>query len=755
MNTWLWVYDSYEPENEGLREALCALGNGYFATRGAACESHADGIQYPGTYLAGGYNRLKTQIAGNVIQNEDLVNLPNWLQCTFRIDAGEWFDLRKVDIISYRQELNLLEGILTRTIRFLDREQRETTFSECRFVSMENPHLAAQKITITPHNWSGKIEACTNFDINVINSGVKRYRGLSNKHLVVVETEPDYVKVQFCQSKLYVAMAKKVVHTEGVPFEIEKVVSLYTSRDKAISECGLQAKKEVQIVGDFNLLRKNHIRTWKALWGRFDIEIEPSHVQQILRLHIFHLLQTASLHTMDLDVGIPARGLHGEAYRGHVFWDELFVFPFLNYRVPEITRSLLFYRYRRLPQACTRAQEAGYKGAMYPWQSGSSGAEESQKLHLNPLSERWIEDNTFLQRHVNTSIVYNVWNYYKVTNDLEFLSFYGAEMILQIACFWSSYTTYNESLDRYEILNVMGPDEYHDKPVNNNTYTNVSVVWTFCRALDVLKILPKRRLKELSEKLNLHPDELHRWDEISRKMRVIFHQNGIVSQFEGYEELREFDWEGYRKKYGDIQRLDRILENENDSVNHYKISKQADVVMLFYLFSAPELHEIFTRLGYPFNRETIPINTNYYIQRTSHGSTLSRIVHSWVLARTDRAHSWQLFSEALLSDVSDIQGGTTKEGIHLGAMATTLDMIQRGYMGLEVQDSVLVINPLFPDEIKSLKITLYFRGSELSLKLADKCLNITSAGPVSIGHQGKVYAIDCNKSLSLSILNHH
>ena len=203
---------------------------------------------------------------------------------------------------------------------------------------------------------------------------------------------------------------------------------------------------------------------------------------------------------------------------------------------------------------------------------------------------------------------------------------------------------YNRALDRYEICGVMGPDEYHDgypdassPGLDNNTYTNVMAVWVLCRALELFELLPSDRTEELHEKLSLTPEELERWEDVSRKMRVVFHEDGIMSQFEGYERLEEFDWDGYRSRYGDISRLDRILEGEGDTPNRYKVSKQADVLMLFYLLSADDLDRIFARLGYPFDREIIPTTIDYYVERTSHGSTLSRVVHSWVLARSDRA----------------------------------------------------------------------------------------------------------------------
>ena len=190
-------------------------------------------------------------------------------------------------------------------------------------------------------------------------------------------------------------------------------------------------------------------------------------------------------------------------------------------------------------------------------------------------------------------------------------------MILEIARFWASLTTYNSARERYEIRGVMGPDEYHDRPpgadapgLNNNAYTNIMAVWTLQCGLKVFDLLAPDRRQELCHTLHLRDEELVRWREITCKMRIGFHDGGIISQFEGYEAFEEFDWEGYGQRYGDIQRLDRILEAEEDTPNRYKISKQADVLMLFYLFSADELSALFKQLGYPFASETIPNNVD-------------------------------------------------------------------------------------------------------------------------------------------------
>ncbi|MFO7813641.1 MAG: glycosyl hydrolase family 65 protein [Pelovirga sp.] len=780
MNNWTLSYESFEPEQQALREALCTIGNGYFCTRGAAPEASADETHYPGTYLAGGYNRLKTTIADRTIENEDLVNFPNWLPLSFRIEGGAWFDLAGVDILEYHQKFNLKCGLLHRRVRFKDSEERISTLTQRSLVHMSQRHLGALETTLTAENWGGLVEFRTALDGRVKNDNVERYRDLAGEHLVPLMTEQSdpetlLLKVRTSQSRLEMAQAARTrVFIDGMPqnperqfFEqegyvaqsfklqlapsvtvcIEKVVAIFTHRDEAISECGREACKELKRSPGFDHLLKTHSLAWSHIWKHFNLELQGDdkmhQVQMITRLHVFHLLQTVSLHTIELDIGVPARGWHGEAYRGHIFWDELFIFPLLNLRFPEITRSLLKYRYRRLSEARAAARDAGYRGAMFPWQSGSNGREESQKVHLNPQSGNWIADNSRLQRHVNAAIAWNVWQYYQVTGDMEFLSFYGAEIILEIARFWAGMTSWNKECGRYEILGVMGPDEYHDaypdtdRPgLDNNAYTNIMAVWTLVCAMNVLKTLSDERCEELYAVLELDDEEISHWEDISRKMRLVFHGDGIISQFEGYEKLKELDWDTYHAKHGKVMRLDRILEAEGDSPNRYKCSKQADVLMLFYLFTSEELSEIFERLDYPFVYETIPENIKYYIARTSHGSTLSQIVHAWVLTRSDREGSWELFNQALYADVKDIQGGTTPEGIHLGAMSGTVDLLQRNYTGIETRADILHFNPCLPRGLDALKLWIRYRGQSLEVtvtprRLTVKCLKCGVA-PVKI-----------------------
>jgi trehalose/maltose hydrolase-like predicted phosphorylase len=224
---------------------------------------------------------------------------------------------------------------------------------------------------------------------------------------------------------------------------------------------------------------------------------------------------------------------------------------------------------------------------------------------------------------------------------------------------------------------------------------------------------------------------------MSRKMYVPFHGDGIISQFEGYDELDELDWEGYRERHGNIQRLDRILRAEGDDPDRYKLAKQADTVLLFFLFSPEEIRRLFERLGYPWSPDSAARNIDYYDRRTSHGSTLSYIAHAGVLAPIDAEHSWERFLVALESDVGDVQGGTTKEGIHLGVMAGTLDLVQRAYTGVEIRDGVLYFAPTLTDQLDGMTFPMQVRGTPIRVTVRRNELTVVITGgfsrPIRVG----------------------
>jgi trehalose/maltose hydrolase-like predicted phosphorylase len=758
MDGFLLAYDSFDPEAEGLREALTSTGNGYLCVRGAAEWEDADGVHYPGTYAHGGYNRETTILGGLPVLNEDLVNLPNWLVLQLRIEGGDVIRLADVDLLGYRHELDIRFATVSRHLSFRDHEGHETTLHSRRFVSMADPHHGGIEWTLVPENWSGRVEVVTAIDGRVSNSGVARYQQLEGRHLNPVTPRtlgPEVValKAETRQSNLYISQAARTrvfrgdrpVQVErrlyqmedyiqqvlafdvrqGEPIRVEKLVTFFTSRDPAVSDTLVKAATSVARHTDFGTSFERHAAAWEELWRVCDVRVSGEEsVQLLLRLHIAHVLQVCSRNTADLDAGLPARGLNGEAYRGHVFWDELYAFPFFNVRLPEVTRGLLMYRYRRVGEARAAAREEGFRGAMFPWQSGSEGTEETQRVHLNPVSGRWEPDLSRNQRHVNAAIFWNIWQYFQTTHDQAFLRDYGAEMMLSITRFWASIAHFNTERERYEIHGVMGPDEFHDKypdaprgGLRNNAYTNVMVAWLCDIADKLLALLPASRAEELRERLGIGDDELAVWRDMSRRMFVPFHDDGIISQFEGYEDLEELDWDAYRAKYGNIQRLDRILRAEGRDPNLYKVTKQADTVMLFFLFRDEELREIFGRLGYAYDAGTISRNVKYYDRRTSHGSTLSFVTHAGVLAAIDPESSWERFLVALRSDAEDIQGGTTKEGIHMGVMAGTLDLVQRSYAGTYISDGVLCFDPRLPNRLASLSFSMQFRQTPIQLTL--------------------------------------
>lgn len=812
---WVIRYDEFCPELEGRREALCALGNGYFVTRGALSCSEADDVHSPGTYVAGIYNRLEARVAGHLLDNEDLVNLPNWLYLKFRIGQGGWFDLGNVQILAYKQELNLKEGIHYRDIYFKDNEGRETTIAERRFVHMRYFHLAGLELSICAHNWSGSLTIRSALDGSVVN-GIGKNRSPDRKNLEPVDSMVIdgclSLKMRTTQSHIIIAQAARmtvfhnghlvaternnVIEPSFVGEEVQlaitpndrtvlqKVVALFTSRDHAISEPALAAYEAVTNAPEFEELVSGQIEAWRHLWYHFDLELESDSndhtalTSLLLRLNSFHVLQTASANSMDLDAGIPARGW-SEGYQGHVFWDDLFVFPFLLLRMPSIAQSLLKYRYRRLDEARKIAREMGLAGARYPWQSASTGREETPKGSWDAEKGVWRPELSHMQVHVNAAIAFNIWQYYQVTGNVEFMCAYGADMLLEIARFFAHFARYNTARDRYEIHAVVGPDEFHTSypqsitnGINNNAYTNLMAVWTIARALDLLNLLPEDHSAEICERLKLTRDEIADWDRVSRKMYVPLLENGIISQFEGYEDLDEFP----RTADGsiDLVYLNDVLAKQGGWANQYQISKQADVLMLFYLFSSEELKELFDRLGYTFSPESIPANVAYYVQQTANSSTLSRVATAWVLSRVDRPNawglltnisgvsqteplldvrpslgSWDIFQQALGSDFFDIQGGSTAQGVHLGAMGGTVDIVQRAYTGIVTKSDVLWINPRLPLELKRLTLNLHYRQQAVRLEITQQTIEVktghSSAAPIMIGIKNKTYEFESGK----------
>jgi len=776
-NLWRVSFAGSDPAEEGTREALCTLANGVFGTRGAAAESTAGDVHYPGTYAAGVFNRLSSIVGDREMEQESLVNLPNWLPLSFRADDGPWLGGPEVHVIDQRQVLDMRRGELTRSFRVRDDGGRETSVSERRIVSMDDPHVAAIEWTISPENWTGILTVRSVLDASVENRNVSVHRQLEGRHLRVVgaggapgacwlevETSQSHVRCAQAARTRVAVIGRSLVDTSlhrgdleigheasvaveaGDAVVVEKVVAMFTSLDRAIADPKTAAVVALERAPGLADLVEAHHRAWDQLWSRWHVRVDAGdpEVQRILNLHVFHLLQTLSPHVADRDVGMGARGLHGEAYEGHVFWDDVFVLPLMSLRDPDVARGSLMYRYRRLPAARRSARDAGHQGAMYPWQSGSDGREETPTQLFNSHSQTWMPDNSRRQRHVGLAIAYNVWRYYEATADLDFLGAYGAEMLIEIARFFASLAEFDPSDGRHHIRGVMGPDEFHDghrdRPgsgLDDNAYTNVLVSWLLNRAVEVHGLLSGPDGERLWKRLAVDADEAARWDEIGRTLVVPFLEDGVISQFDGYEDLAELDWSSYRERYQRIGRLDLILQAEGDNANRYRVTKQADAVMLLQLFTQHELIALLSGLGYEVDASALGRTIDHYLARTTHGSTLSRVAHAWALAPLSARRSWELFREALQSDIADTQGGTTREGVHLGVMAGTVDMLVRCYLGVRARGEVLWFDPCLPEAVRLVEFRLRHRGVWLDVDLADGVMRVGSPpsqkAPVKVG----------------------
>lgn len=793
LKPWEIEFEGWDEKNEKVRETLLTIGNGYFASRGIPEEAFQNELFYPGTYFHGGYNRLSSKIESTNVNYEQIVNWPNWLYISFRIENELWFDLRQVEILEHTAIIKLKEGYVERRVYFRDSKARETVLISRRLIHMEYMHLGYIEWELTPVNWSSSITIRVGIDGTVVNSGESQYRALKGNNFQVINSgslqNGLYLVSQSTHSKIILSQlqririnsiekAKRIVgefaneqafiyedyHLKAfhkTPIQVEKILTFYTSTDKDVDNALEKSIRISSIIPERDFIFKSQRSSWGKLWTKCDIEISDNDAQSILRFHIFHILQTISPNTSDLDTGISGRGLHGEGYLGHTFWDDLFILPFLNYRLPDIARSLLMYRFRRLSEAKCRASQLGHKGVLFPWRSGKTGTENTPFWHFNPLSQHWVPDDSNRQFHINLSIAYNIWNYFYVTEDYTFLEWYGAKMFFEIALFWSSISKYDSNLKRYTIRGVVGPDEFHTKypfsdriGIDDNAYTNVMAVWVLEKALKITEILPKKLGACILNELEIDKLEIELWNDKIRYMNIPFHEESIISQFANYEQLLEIDFEKYKKQHKNINRIDLILEKEGDDVNKYKVAKQADVLMLFYLLTLEELHELFTKLGYVFNSDILLKNIDYYSRRTTNGSTLSHVVQSWVHSRVDRSASWKHFNDALQSDIGNIQG-STGEGIHIGAMGGTLDLVQRCYGGLSIRGDHLWINPRLPVELDKLSMKLNFRGNSL-LYSVDKNSTVIQFEKIFKGvsekiyYKGKIIPIIVGKEMRLS-----
>lgn len=781
---WEVVYYGYTPgKDEYSVESLLTVGNGFLGLRGTTPEMEITDENYPALYLASLYNTAASQVADRTIYNEDFVNAPN-LQKMYVILDEERIDIATNNILSMKRRLDLKTGLFEAWVVVKTKTGKELSIHTKRIASMENVHQYTLSYTITPLNFTDNILFVTEADGAVYNYNVARYRSLTKDHLdtldlqangayssLTARTKTSKITV-IQQAMLQIPSSDLHIENEQDTQKITQRVPLLAKENQSYTfekTVFVHHYRKAEILPDidfhslefpnFEASYQQSAAAWEKLWKKAGIEVDGDLLsQKMLNLHTFHLLASASPSgNQNLDASVTARGLHGEAYRGHIFWDELFILPFYIIHFPETAKELLMYRYRRLDTAKKDALKAGYQGAMFPWQSGLDGTEQSQELHLNPISGEWKEDHSRLQRHVSLAIAYNIWQYWHNTNDQAFMENYGLEMMLEIARFWQSAATFDETTQRYFIDRVMGPDEFHENypdsekgGLKNNAYTNMMVVWLF-EEIEALNQQLPTAFQAIQEKTQITTDHLVAMASMKHQLELEINKEGIIAQFEGYFDLKDLDWAHYQEKYGNIYRMDRILNAEGESADAYKVSKQADSLMIFYNFSKKQVRQILTDLDYDLPEDYVERNLHYYLARTSHGSTLSRVVHAQLAAMVnDQELAWKLYQEALYSDYRDIQGGTTAEGIHAGVMAATLFIPLTTFAGLDIRKNQLTFVPNLPKAWKAIRFNITIRDIDFTIEETTETLTITANQDTTIIIKEKTVSLIANQTTTIT-----
>ncbi|MBW4613108.1 MAG: beta-phosphoglucomutase [Desmonostoc vinosum HA7617-LM4] len=703
---WNVIETEFDPTQLHHKETVFTLSNGFLGTRGTFEEGYPQ--DFPATLIHGVYDDV-------TIAYTELVNCPSWLPLVIQV-AGERFSMDTGEILNYERRLDLRLGIVSRDVRWRSPGGHTLNFHFERFASLADQHVLAIRCQITSLDYEGDVTVEVGLEAEPHTQGVQHWQILNQGGA----NNTIWLHSQTLHSAIQLGMAAKLVvedddasvevdHTSGFPslatsFElcpgktvtVEKIVTLFTSRQtETPSAAALQ-----RLVDEprYTTLLAAHIAAWEQEWQDSDIIIEGDRQAQLsIRYNLFQLLAAAPRH--DELVSIPPKTLSGFAYRGHVFWDtEIFILPFLTLTQPALARNLLTYRYHTLPGARRKAQEAGYQGAMYAWESASTGDEVTPRWVPTPNGELvriWCGD---IEVHITADVAYAVWHYWQTTDDDQWMRDYGAEIILDTAIFWESRVEWNQARHCYDILDVIGPDENHDR-VNNNAFTNLMVQWHLQSALtlwDWLKQAYPEVSAQLVQKLNITVERLHRWLEIQERLFINQDaQTGLIEQFEGFYQLEHVNLADYEPRSKSLQGLLGI-----EATSQKQILKQPDVLMLLYLM----------RDRYDY--KTLATNWDYYNQRTDHsyGSSLGPAIHAILACDLNQApQAYTHFIRAALVDLEDVRRNAA-EGIHAASAGGVWQAVVFGFGGVRMTQFGPVACANLPPNWTRLKFRLHWRN---------------------------------------------
>jgi len=735
---FLLIEEEFEPLREREIESMFTVGNGYLGTRGSL-EERIEGSE-PTTLIAGVYDRPKPKGI------DELSIIPDWVHTKIYVD-GVQLKIDGRNLVGYRRVLDMKKGIYYREWRHRGDKGRVTSIKFIRTASLADQHIMGMRVIVVPENYDGEIRVETGFEHCFgtrygLTPDPVEMRSMTEDKGALVLTRTRFTGIKIAQAQLtqvapgfirqhYRTYQNKCSAVEdwtwraeaGQALEIEKYVSIYTSRDTEDPVAEAAKKVEEYISRGFNEMLLESIGEWERRWDVAAITIEGDvEGQKWYNFAGYHLI-IAGTH-LDEYVSISARSLSGPIYKGHIFWDtEIFMFPFFLYTHPPTARALIMYRYHTLPGARKEAQEAGLEGALFPWESTVTGEEMTPEYVIAPTGEVILIMTGKMEQHINVDVAYGVWSYWIATRDEEFFVNAGTEILIETARFWASRVEEKDGV--YHIYTIEGPDEYHEV-VDDNTYTNVLAVWNMDRAAEAIGFLKKKypgKWRALKDKINFDDTELAKWEDISKNMYKDMGNNNLIEQFAGFFELKDIDVYDYEPRTAP---LDVILGREETAQT--QLVKQADVVLLLYL------------LENEFSEEVIKENYVYYERRTGHGSSLSPGTYGLVAARLGLMDlAMRYFEQAGTIDLANNMGNAAG-GVHAAALGGFWQLIVMGFAGVRAMDEGVFVYPNIPEKWKRLKFSIIWRGNQLDFDVErDKHITVSvgDKGGVKLGIFGK------------------
>ena len=671
MSAWELKISDFRPEHIALNGNRFMLGNGYMGVRGTLEEHGAD--ELAGVLLNGVYDQAPGKW-------REPVNAPNGLYTVVE-GTGE--------VVKHEQRLDLRRGRMMRAT-----EYKNATVESERFVSMDNVHLICLKYTSSR-------PAETSIDSNVWN--------INGPHFQCLETGPDLVVIKTNQLGITIAVCAEIEWFGESGFH--KYISIYTSLDcadpvEAARECCRVAKE-----AGWEKLGAVHDAAWERIWQSCDVQIEGDDEAQFALRYSLYQLQLAAPRHSD-KVSIPARALSGQVYKGAVFWDtEMFMTPVFTLTDPAVARNLILYRFQTLEGAKRKAAEYGFRGAFYAWESQETGDDACTHFNVTDVftgrpMRTYFRDK---QVHISADIVYAIQKYVEQTGDISVLVDGAAEVIVECARFLHSYAVYKPDRNRYEIHDVTGPDEYHER-VNNNAYTNRMVKFALDTAIQTLELLRECEpdfFQTLEKQMDFLPD-LGTWYEMDSNLwNPPPNADGIIPQFDGYEKLEDCTLDDVKSRVLDPN---EYWGGGNGPAVNTKILKQADVVLMLNLFKNE------------YSKDQIAANWEYYEPRTEHGSSLSACAYAMVAAHIGKPDwAYDYFMKTATVDLT----GKSKQyvgplyigGTHPAANGGAWLSAVFGFAGLSFSDEGIQVNPNLPSKWTGMSFSILWRGERYAVDI--------------------------------------